>query len=63
MNRGHLRKLDFTEEYKNNQMEMYNMFLLTNTFFLWPSSPIDCLVWSAVGIFQVKNGLDFESVL
>lgn len=38
---------------------MYAKFLLTNTFFLWPSSLVNCLVWRAVGISQVTNGLGF----
>ena len=41
---------------------MYAKFLLTNTFSLWPSSLINCLVWRAVGISQVTNGLSFQSL-
>lgn len=42
---------------------IYAKFPLTNTFFLWPSSPIDYLVWRAIGISQVTNELGFQSQL
>lgn len=29
----------------------------------WPSSPIDCLLWRAIGISQVTNGWGFQSLL
>lgn len=36
---------------------VYVKFLLTNSFSLHPHSPINCLVWRAVGISQVTNEL------
>lgn len=51
-----------TEIMRWKKYNMYAKFLLTNTFSLWASSPINCLVWRAVGISQVTNGLGFQSL-
>lgn len=62
MNRGHSRKLDFTENTKviMEKVNIQAKFLLQIPF-LWPSSHMHCLVGRAVGI-QVTKRLAFQSL-